>query len=142
MAFPGGKSEKQDASLRHTAERETLEEIGLDLPSFAEHLGPLDEVQGRKAGQKLPFAIAPFVYWLNEEPELKPDPAEVAAVHWISLGHLLDPGNFSPRPREFNGVKVELPGIEWDRHWIWGLSYLMLQDLFRRMGELSSSATS
>ena len=46
MAFPGGHWEDQDKSLRETAARETMEEIGLDL-SHAAFLGELDAVQSQ-----------------------------------------------------------------------------------------------
>src|SRR6476646_9126644 len=35
MAFPGGRREPSDETLLHTARRETLEEVGLDLASAA-----------------------------------------------------------------------------------------------------------
>ena len=39
MAFPGGHKDPEDISIRHTAERETWEEIGLDLSRHARHWG-------------------------------------------------------------------------------------------------------
>ncbi len=48
MAFPGGHREPRDPDLRSAAERETLEEIGLDLER-AEYLGPLDHQRAMPA---------------------------------------------------------------------------------------------
>ena len=41
MGFPGGGYEEQDASIRKTAERECLEEMGIDLVESATFLGGL-----------------------------------------------------------------------------------------------------
>src|SRR5258706_13265424 len=43
MALPGGHAHPSDVDLLHTARRETLEEVGIDLTD-AELLGRLDEV--------------------------------------------------------------------------------------------------
>jgi 8-oxo-dGTP pyrophosphatase MutT (NUDIX family) len=69
MAFPGGRREAFDADDFATALREVQEEIGLDL-TRADHVGDLDDVQARRAGQLLPFFIRPFVFCIDEKPYL------------------------------------------------------------------------
>ena len=49
MAFPGGHKDPEDISIRHTAERETWEEIGLDLSRHARHLGGVRSDPGSPA---------------------------------------------------------------------------------------------
>ena len=66
MAFPGGHHEVGDVSLRHTAERETREEIGLDLSQAADCLGQLDSVTANPRGGTLNMVVTPFVYELKE----------------------------------------------------------------------------
>ena len=51
MAFPGGKSEPQDDSLRHAAERETLEEVGLKLRA-GQFVGALPHSPVRSGGDE------------------------------------------------------------------------------------------
>src|SRR5262245_25531983 len=60
MAFPGGRVDSTDAHARAAAERETREEVGLDLAG-AEALGRLDDLN---AGIRLvaPLVLAAFVY--------------------------------------------------------------------------------
>jgi len=61
LAFPGGKIEAGDASLQLAAERETSEEIGLDLRG-ARYLGRLSDV----SGATLPVRVSCFVYGVEE----------------------------------------------------------------------------
>src|SRR5262245_21586169 len=60
MAFPGGRVDRDDADERAAAERETLEEVGLDLRD-AERLGRLDDLH---AGVPLvsSLVLSAFVY--------------------------------------------------------------------------------
>jgi ADP-ribose pyrophosphatase YjhB (NUDIX family) len=60
MAFPGGRVDPGDATARAAAERETLEEVGLDLAG-AELLGRLGDVD---AGVRVvaPLVLSAFVY--------------------------------------------------------------------------------
>ena len=62
MAFPGGRQDAQDATLLHTAVRETQEEVGLDLSREAEHIGQLDDLQAIARGKPQETVIRPFVY--------------------------------------------------------------------------------
>ena len=63
IAFPGGRVETVDRGPRATAERETVEEIGLDLRP-AEYLGRLDDI----TGATLPVLVSGFVYSVGLSP--------------------------------------------------------------------------
>lgn len=129
MGFPGGRHEEADPCLRETAKRETHEEIGLKLED--DHfLGRLDEVQGRHAKEsRMNFFIAPHLFWLPKEQDLLLDASEVASTHWIPLSHLQDSSNHEFF--EYQGMR--LPRIDFSPVPIWGLSYMMLADLFQRI---------
>ena len=79
IGFPGGRCEKQDFSPRHTAERETQEEIGVDLTDF-EYLGQLDDI----SGAHVPIIVSCFVYLTNKRPAPSLN-HEVENVFWVSL---------------------------------------------------------
>jgi len=122
MGFPGGRAESGDRDTRRTAERETLEEIGIKLETCADYLGTLDEIQVRK----LNFKLVPHVFWLKEEePACTLDAKEVHSIHWIGMAHLTDPANRT----NFNSY----PAIRFDDRVIWGLSYRILGDLLARL---------
>jgi 8-oxo-dGTP pyrophosphatase MutT (NUDIX family) len=92
MAFPGGRVEKEDIDARHTAERETFEEVGIDLGG-AELIGRLDDQAGRRAGttwQGRP--IAGFVYHLGEPAAVVASP-EVEEALWVRSSALFEPRN-------------------------------------------------
>ena len=59
LPFPGGRIEADDPSPQAAAERETLEEVGLDLSS-AEYWGRVDDL----TGHMLPVVVSGFVYRL------------------------------------------------------------------------------
>jgi 8-oxo-dGTP pyrophosphatase MutT (NUDIX family) len=126
MAFPGGRVERQDVDPRRTAERETFEEVGIDLAA-AELLGRLDDQAGRRAGGSAGRAIAGFVYHLERPSAPAPSP-EVEEAMWVPSSALLEPGNrveysVSYAPGTFPGILVGKP----DRHIIWGLTYRFLE---------------
>jgi ADP-ribose pyrophosphatase YjhB (NUDIX family) len=74
IAFPGGRIDGVDEHPRAAAERETLEEVGIDLGA-TECLGRLDDVAGG-AGQ---VVVSGFVYSLTAPVELRPN-HEVASA--------------------------------------------------------------
>src|SRR5687768_505244 len=79
MAFPGGR-QHMDEPIRTTAERETWEEVALDLTK-ARYVGALP-VQVSPVRVPTPgFGIFPFVYRVAEWPELARQEREVAAIH-------------------------------------------------------------
>ncbi len=104
IAFPGGKSDPIDASLRATALREAEEELGLS-PSRVDVLGVLNDYMTITG-----FTITPWVGWLDEPLEMRPNPSEVARVFAVPLRAF-----FEPR----TGV---LPWRGWnvDGEFVWG----------------------
>ena len=137
MGFPGGKHESSDKDFLATAIRETHEEIGLNLALSAKPLGALNDLQARHGGKTVPLVIFPFLFWLEESFEPKLDPSEVASLHWISLEH------FFNHHSDYNLVTEKgtfaLPCIDYTPVPIWGLSYLILKDVFDRLFALPSS---
>jgi 8-oxo-dGTP pyrophosphatase MutT (NUDIX family) len=133
MAFPGGRSSEVDASTRAAAEREVLEEVGLDLRG-ARFLGALDEVPLRRV-VKTDAVLSPFVYALpGALPQLQPDAREVAAAFWTPLQRLWDPANRTVVPWVHEGTAMRFPGITHDEDVIWGLTYRVLAGFATRIG--------
>ncbi|KAF9291423.1 hypothetical protein BGZ68_004071 [Mortierella alpina] len=95
VALPGGKREEADEDDQETAARETLEEIGLDLSDLNQFrcLGALDDRElWTSFGRVFLMVLSPFVYiqLSPSTPPLKPQPDEVASVHWQPLSLFLD----------------------------------------------------
>ncbi|KAF9919868.1 hypothetical protein FBU30_010427 [Linnemannia zychae] len=95
VALPGGKREEADEDDQETAARETLEEIGLDLADLTQFrcLGALDDRElWTSFGRVFLMVLSPFVYiqLSPSTPPLKPQPDEVASVHWQPLSLFLD----------------------------------------------------
>ncbi|KAF9908183.1 hypothetical protein BX616_000226 [Lobosporangium transversale] len=95
VALPGGKREEGDEDDQETAARETMEEIGLDLSDLAQFrcLGALDDRElWTSFGRVFLMVLSPFVYiqLSPSTPPLKPQPDEVASVHWQPLSLFLD----------------------------------------------------
>lgn len=135
MAFPGGGIEPVDSGLRQAAERETFEEVGLDL-SGAERLGRLDDLHGHRAAGVPSIVISAFVYHLPGAPSLLAPNHEVQDVFWFPLRALQEGARHVEHPssrrlgRTMPGIQVGAPG----RHVVWGLTYRFLEIFFEIVG--------
>ena len=124
ISFPGGRWESTDADARATALREAQEELGID-PDWVHLLGELDDV-----ATPVGFVITPVVGWLEDLPELKPDPREVDDVFEISIGELTDPAHFRDQGvREIAGKTYSTPGYRAADRLIWGATARITQRL-------------
>jgi 8-oxo-dGTP pyrophosphatase MutT (NUDIX family) len=132
IAFPGGRLEEEDADLRAAAERETLEEVGLDLDP-AEYLGRLDDL----TGSSLPVQVAGFAYCVEEFGALTSND-EVQEAFWVPIGHLLDPERHLEKQFPFRGLENRvLPAIDIlgpGRPVLWGITYRFVSQLFELAG--------
>jgi 8-oxo-dGTP pyrophosphatase MutT (NUDIX family) len=134
MAFPGGRVERLDPNVRFAAERETFEEVGVDLVK-AEPLGRLDDREGRHAGRPAELVISAFVYHTPAPGPIAPSP-EVREALWVPVDDLLDPHRhvdyaYPPaRGARYPGIVVGDP----ERHVVWGLTYRFLESFFEVVG--------
>jgi len=90
ISFPGGGRHARDATLMHTAIRESWEEIGLK-PEDVEVLGELDDI----ATYTTNFVISPFVAAIPHPYQFRLNPYEVDEIIEVPLSVLLDKRNFS-----------------------------------------------
>lgn len=131
FAFPGGHREPADPSLRAAAERETREEIGLDLAS-ARFLGALDALAPITRSGRGAVAVAPFVYAVDRWPDLALS-NEVAAVHPLGLDRFVSQEGRGTFPYSWQGRAIELPCVRLEGTLIWGLTLRMIDDLVSRL---------
>jgi len=135
MAFPGGRLDSSDADARATAERETVEEVGLSLEG-ADHLGHIADLRGNPRVQTA-LVISAHAYEVEPGgPPLLLERAEVADAFWFPVADLHDPSRHvrfetpALRRRPFPGIEVGVP----ERHVVWGLTYHFLDIFFGALG--------
>ncbi|MEE2659428.1 MAG: CoA pyrophosphatase [Candidatus Latescibacterota bacterium] len=135
IAFPGGRLDPCDAGPQHAAERETREEIGLDLAP-GQLLGRLDDL----SANILPMTVSAFVYLHLSDAELVCSP-EVERPLWASLSRLVDPDMRTWHCLERRGELQRFPAVDLlgpGHPPLWGVTYRFVLDLLQLLGrELS-----
>jgi 8-oxo-dGTP pyrophosphatase MutT (NUDIX family) len=123
ISFPGGRVDEADRDARHTALRETEEEIGLGSAAI--------EVIGRLADYVVGtgYLVSPIVGLIAPPFRLKPHPGEVAEVFEAPLDYVLDPDNFERHSREYEGTERFYYAVTWNDYYIWGATAGMLRHL-------------
>ncbi|MEX2618309.1 MAG: CoA pyrophosphatase [Alphaproteobacteria bacterium] len=81
FALPGGRVEPGETAIQ-AALRELEEEVGVDIGEETV-LGLLDDYPSRSG-----YRITPVVMWAGGNVTVKPDPREVAKVHFVPLSQL------------------------------------------------------
>ena len=132
MALPGGRMEDQDADLLETAVRETNEEtaIGLDPDHL---LGGLDDYE---PGNPMlpPVVIRPYVFGMEERPEVQEHPDEVDDHFWVTLEELAP--RRTSRVIEARGHTLEAKGFPVGPHFVWGITERILTPFLRLLGQM------
>ena len=118
VAFPGGRFDWRDSDLLAAALRETHEEIGIE-PHQVHVLGTFP---GRRT-RATDIAVTPFVGVIEGDPELKPDPKEVAEIFCVPLAALSDPLYRGSHRLKRNGSASDFPAIVYAGQVIWGLTF-------------------
>ncbi|TVP42124.1 MAG: CoA pyrophosphatase [Gemmatimonadales bacterium] len=141
MALPGGRRDPADASLLHTARRETLEEVDIRLGPESEVLGRLDAVSPQNPGLP-PLTILPIVFSVPSDTEARiAAPLEVAEVHWVPLTHFRDRANRTTY-RYPGAGDLRFPAWDVAGRAVWGLTHRVLSDLLGRLGPVDGERTS
>jgi 8-oxo-dGTP pyrophosphatase MutT (NUDIX family) len=135
MALPGGHADPGDPDLGTTAERETLEEVGLDLRQLGERLGCLSDCAPVRA---VPIAVRPFVYLLEARPALRLS-SEVKQALWVPIAPLLAGEKRTSYSLVRGEHSLKFPAWDIAGHVVWGLTYRVLDELFGRLNGVSGS---
>lgn len=128
VSFPGGGWELGDASLRHTALRESHEEVGLD-PSDVEVIGVLDDFT--TVGTD--YIVRPYVARIPHPYEFVPDAHEVGRIILPPLGMFADLELRREEIRERDGVTYTVILYDFDGAIVWGATARMLVTLVERL---------
>jgi 8-oxo-dGTP pyrophosphatase MutT (NUDIX family) len=139
ISLPGGAREGREP-LERTALRETEEELGI----------PADGVRilGRLAPFHIPvsaFVVHPFVGVMDDRPEFRPDPREVAGVKEVPLALLLDEQNVGEQDWEVLGKPARVPFFRLPntRHPpLWGATAMILSGFLARLRAVVQSTES
>ena len=127
IGFPGGRVAATDADPRQTAERETHEELALDLAA-TDCLGRLDDLYGAT----LPILVSCFVYAAAKRPDLCAN-HEIADSFWIPLDRLLDPSCHHIAHFTYRGAMTSQPVANLlgpGAPLLWGITYRLLRNFF------------
>lgn len=133
IAFPGGRSESEDADFWQTAVRETIEETGIKQPIT--YLGRLSDLYVPLSG----YLIHPFVGYIAERPVYEPDIYEVSEVFDEDLAWFNKPeakGIYRYQSGLLPGVA---PCFYSNKHIIWGATAMIFNEfliLLRNNGGL------
>ena len=133
LAFPGGRVDPEDlGDPRRAAERETLEELELDLAA-ARRLGRVSDVLGRAEA----ICVSCFVYGLEGDPRLRPN-YEVRESFWTPLSHCTDPARQLTREFRYRDNAIRLPAIrllaDERAPVLWGITYKLLDHFMEAIG--------
>jgi 8-oxo-dGTP pyrophosphatase MutT (NUDIX family) len=131
IAFPGGRIEETDGSPRAAAERETMEEVGLDLGE-GRLLGRLSDL----TGSTMPVCVSCHVYSLPSIPDLSPN-EEVEDAFSIRLSDLADRQRWVDAEFTIRGGMKPYPAIDLGldgKPLLWGLTYRFVIQLLGHAG--------
>lgn len=125
IAFPGGKSEKSDQSLIHTALREANEEVGIDAETVkvVGSLTPLFIPPSR-------FMVYPVIGVTKNQPDFKTDPREVEALLMTDISIFQNIENIIKQQFIIRNTQInDIPCYKMGDHLIWGATAMILSEL-------------
>ncbi len=131
VSLPGGKVEKTDLDIIHTALRETEEEIGVSNESI-QVLGQLTELFIIASN----FKVYPTVGVVRELPLLKPDAKEVVKILTPSLSELRDVKRRSTKTMHFPPYTIESPYFDIEGEVVWGATAMIISELLHIVDDI------
>ncbi len=129
VSFPGGRADKEDASLLHTALRESEEEVGLH-PSDVQPIGPLDDLRTHATD----YVVTPYVGVIPYPYDFQPSAWEVAEIFSVPFAFLEDLSNLNDETWLHNGETIPIQTYRYQGYKIWGATQRMIQNLLELLG--------
>ncbi|WP_282755938.1 NUDIX hydrolase [Desulfuromonas thiophila] len=125
LGFPGGRIDAGDRDARAAAERETREEVAIDLAP-ARFLGQLDD----EYGVRVPVRVSAFVFGLTG-PATVCCNSEAVRHFWVPLTRLCDVAHHGTRTVDWHGQPLQVPAIAIaaEAPPLWGLTYRFTRQL-------------
>lgn len=123
VSLPGGKTEQNETYVE-TALRECEEEIGIERHSVTV-IGRLSEFFVMPSN----FLIIPVVGYLNDKPEFKPDPREVARILTGTLSALIK--DDAAKEKDIIAASrfdMHAPYFDIEGEVVWGATAMMLNE--------------
>ena len=124
VAFPGGKREVKDETLRETALREAQEEVNLELKDV-EVLGEISSVQSRFG-----LSVTPYIGILKSN-TLIADGKEIAEVFSVPLNFIKNNMQKEQKSENWDNKKVFFPFFEFENKMVWGLTAYMTVEFLK-----------
>ena len=125
IAFPGGKRDLRDRTLKDTIIREVFEETNIKLKK-TNFLGVLKIIYSEPNTN---FKILPFIALLKKNPIIKLNKNELDSFFWISYKKI-------KRNKGFVGARnKKVPAYIFGENIVWGVTYNILE-MFRKNIEL------
>lgn len=120
ISFPGGKKEEQDASMWHTALRESEEEINLDTSNIKK-IGKLTDMYVERSNH----IVHPYVGILPKAENLIPDTYEVQCIIKASIPFLVNQVSMKHFTLNRNKVDYNMPYYDLHGEVLWGATAMM-----------------
>ena len=131
ISLPGGKKEDSDENFEQTAQRETSEEMGIDI-----HYNRIIREMSPIYIPPSNFYVKAFVSYTKKNPEFTLQKSEAVELIEFPVSTLL---SLSDQPEMLvlptsNGVKV--PVINFNNYIIWGATSMILSELSHLLKKL------
>jgi 8-oxo-dGTP pyrophosphatase MutT (NUDIX family) len=124
IAFPGGKAQEGDNTLKETAIRETREEVSVNLEEDADFLGYFTPFRTHTGT----LDVFPAVFLLRKDVEVRPN-EEVSSYQWVKLRKLISERSSSTTGVDMGGQTRQTPALLVDGYAIWGLTHRIISSL-------------
>ena len=124
VSFPGGRADQKDASLLHTALRESEEELGL-RPSDVHPIGPLDDLRTMASN----YVVTPYVGEIPYPYDFQPNAWEVAEIFSVPFTFLADRSNLNTETWLYDGATIPIQTYRYQGYKIWGATQRMIENM-------------